>query len=138
MAIEEKYKHLMTFFDSQKFIHHLGVEISDLSEGYCEMTLDYDDRWSQQNGFFHGGVIGTLADTVAGAAAATMMAEQGNCVTSEYKINLLTPAKGERMIATGKIIKSGRSLKVVESNVYVMNGSERRHCATALVTLVTT
>lgn len=137
MAFAEKYKYLMAIFDDQKFIHHLGVEISQLSEGYCEMTLDYDERWSQQYGYFHGGVIGTLADNVAGAAAATLMEGQGNCLTSEYKINLLTPAKGERIIATGKIIKSGRSLKVVESNVYVMNGSERHHCATALVTLIT-
>lgn len=137
MTIAEKYNHLMALFESQKFIHHLGVEVTELSEGYCEMTLEYDERWSQQNGYFHGGVVGTLADNVAGAAAATLMEGQGNCLTSEYKINLLTPAKGERMIATGKIIKSGRSLKVAESNIYVMNGSERCHCATALVTLVT-
>lgn len=136
MTGKEKYKHLMPIFESQKFMHHLGVEISELAEGFCEMTLDYKDSWSQQDGFFHGGVVGALADNAAGAAAATLLKTGENCLTAEYKINLLAPAKGERMIATGKIIKSGRSLKVAESNVYVVNGSERRHCATALVTLI--
>ncbi len=136
MTKMEKYKHLMPIFESQKFIHHLGVEIIDLDEGYCEMALDYQESWSQQNGFFHGGIVGTMADNVAGAAAATLLKQGENCLTAEYKINLLAPAKGDRIVAVGKILKSGRSLKVAESNVYVINGSERKHCATALITLV--
>ncbi|MEP5700805.1 MAG: PaaI family thioesterase, partial [Sneathiella sp.] len=96
------------------------------------------DSWSQHNGFFHGGVIGTLADNAAGAAAATLMQAGENCLTTEYKLNLLAPAKGDKIVAVSKIIKSGRSLKVAESNVYSMTGTEKKHCATALVTLVAT
>ncbi|MEP3244735.1 MAG: PaaI family thioesterase [Sneathiella sp.] len=129
---------LLPIFESQKFMHHLGVEITALSEGACEMTLDYRDSWSQHNGFFHGGVIGTLADNAAGAAAATLMQAGENCLTTEYKLNLLAPAKGDKIVAVSKIIKSGRSLKVAESNVYSMTGTEKKHCATALVTLVAT
>ena len=129
---------LMPIFESQKFMHYLGVRITGLAEGICEMTLDYHENWSQHNGFFHGGVIGTLADNAEGAAAATLMMEGENCLTAEYKLNLLAPAKGEKMVAEARIIKSGRSLKVAESNVYSLTGSEKKLCATALVTLVAT
>ena len=66
------------------------------------------------------------------------MMEGENCLTAEYKLNLLAPAKGEKMVAEARIIKSGRSLKVAESNVYSLTGSEKKLCATALVTLVAT
>lgn len=129
-------KRLLPVFESQKFMHHLGVEITALEEGLCEMTLDYKEEWSQHNGFFHGGVVGTLADNSAGAAAATLMADGENCLTAEYKLNLLAPAKGEKLVAVAKILKSGRSLKVAETNVYSVQGETRKHCAVALVTLI--
>lgn len=135
--IDEALKNrMLPVFESQKFMHHLGVEITALEEGLCELTLAYKDEWTQHNGFFHGGVIGTLADNSAGAAAATLMADGENCLTAEYKLNLLAPAKGEKLVAVAKILKSGRSLKVAEANVYSVQGETRKHCAVALVTLI--
>ncbi|MCG8493670.1 MAG: PaaI family thioesterase [Sneathiellales bacterium] len=127
---------LLPVIESQKFMHHLGVEITALQEGLCEMTLDYKEDLSQQNGFFHGGVIGTLADNAAGAAGATVMTSGENCLTAEYKLNFLSPAKGDKLVAIAKILKSGRSLKVAETNIYSVQGETRKHCAVALVTLI--
>ncbi len=133
---QDLYDRLKPIIESQKFLSHLGVEITELSVGYGEITLNYDERWSQQNGFFHGGVVGTLADNSAGLAGTTTMPEGSNCLTAEYKLNLLAPAKGDRLIARAKVIKSGRTLVVAESNIYSQTGTEERHVATALVTLV--
>ncbi|MFT6556556.1 PaaI family thioesterase [Sneathiella sp.] len=129
---------ILPIFESQKLMHHLGVEITALSEGYCDLTLGYHERWSQHDGYFHGGIIGTLADTAAGVAATTLMSEDENCLTAEYKLNFLTPASGEAIVAKSKIIKSGRSLKIAESNIYSIGNGEQKHCATALVTLIAT
>ena len=123
-------------FESQKFMHHLGVRITGLKKGWCEMSLNYDEKWSGQNGVFHGGVIGTVAESVTGISAATCQERDRRCTIAEYKLNLLAPARGERIVGEAKVIKSGRTLLVAETNIYVINDQERTHCAMALVTLV--
>ncbi len=127
---------LSPVIDSQNFIQHLGVEIERLAEGSCEISIAYSDKWSQQDGYFHGGIIGTLADNAAGLAAATTLKGDGNCLTAEYKLNLLAPAEGDKLIARASVIKSGRTLVVAQTDLYSLNGSQERHVATSLVTLI--
>lgn len=127
---------LQPIIDSQKFIQHLDVEIDKLVAGECEISIAYAEDWSQQDGCFHGGIIGTLADNAAGLAAATTMKGDANCLTAEYKLNLLAPAKGDKLIARASVIKSGRTLVVAQTDLYSLNGSQERHVATSLVTLI--
>ncbi|SLN40670.1 PaaI family thioesterase [Oceanibacterium hippocampi] len=124
-------------FASQAFLQHLGAEIVALAPGSCELHLPYRESWSQQHGFFHGGIITTLADNAAGAAAFTMMEKGAYGVTADIKMSFLAPAKGELLIARARVVKPGRSLTVAEADVYVRaaDGAER-HAATALVSLV--
>lgn len=133
---QEIYERLKPVIDSQKFMSHLGIRITELSAGKCEMVMDYDERWSQQNGFFHGGVIGTLADNAAGLAAASKITDGKNCLTVEYKLNLLAPAKGDQLIGRCHLVKSGKTLTVAESNIYSSEGGKETHVATALLTLI--
>lgn len=133
---EEQKQMMKKVFAAQKFMTYLGVEVVDVKKGHCIMAVNHHENLTQHNGFFHGGVIGTLADNSAGAAAATTMPFGKNCLTAEYKLNLLRPADGDRLEAVANVIKSGKTLNVVESNIYVLRGDERIHCATALVTLV--
>lgn len=122
-------------FRQLNFMTHLGIELVAVKEGYCQTELKYFDELSQQNGFFHGGVVGTLADNVAAMAAVTMLPKGQSCLTAEYKINFLRPAVGDRLTAEARVIKPGRSLSIVEADVYAHKGEKRSHCATALVTL---
>lgn len=130
------HKQLAFLFDRQKFMRHLGVEIVDLANGHSEMMLAYKGDWSDQAGAFDSGLVGTLAQNAAYVAAATLMKPEESFSTGEYKINLFAPAVGEKLVAVGTIIKSGRSLKVARSDIYALNGSDRLQCASALVTLV--
>ena len=132
----EIYDRLTPLIESQGFIAHLDVEVRALSVGSCEITLAYEQRWSQQDGVFHSGIVGTLADNSASLAGASVMPVGQACAAAEYKMNLLTPAKGDRLIARAKVIKSGRTLVVAESNIYSQSGAEERHVATALLTFV--
>jgi len=124
-------------FKSQKFMQHLGAQIVALETGMASLELNFEDSWSQQDGFFHGGVVGALADNAAGIAAVTSMREGGGCLTAEYKLNLLAPAKGDKIVAEGRVIKSGRNLVIAETDVYVFDQEKRVHCAILLATLVT-
>lgn len=115
----------------------IGAELSRLGPGECEIRLPYRPELSQQHGYFHGGIIGTIADSAGGYAAFTLMPADSSVLTVEYKMNLLAPGDGEALIARGRVLKSGRSLVVVQVDVTAINAGRETHCATSLQTLMT-
>jgi len=112
-------------FSDAPFIAHLGIELEDLGDGWCEASLKLEDWHLQQTGVAHAGVVATLADHCAGAAASTQLGEGEYVVSVEYKINLLRGARGERLDCRAEVLKRGQSLTVVESMVYAERGGKR-------------
>lgn len=120
-------------FHSQGFMCTLGVRISALAPGSCELRLDFSAGLSQQDGFFHGGVVATLADVSGGYAAFSLLPPDRTTV--EFKLNLLSPGSGRGLVAAATVLKSGRNLTVSRSDVYsVADDGVRKLCATALAT----
>jgi len=117
-------------------MEYLKAELLRVEPGRCDIGLEYRPELSQQHGFFHGGVLGTLADNAAGYAAYTLMEPDATVLTVEYKLNLLEPGLGHRLIAEAEVVKSGRTVTVCRSSVYAEETGRRRLCATALVTLI--
>lgn len=124
-------------FQRQSFMSYLGAKLITVEPGYCEIHVDYREELTQQHRYFHGGVIGTLADTAGGYSAFTLSPVDSTVLSIEYKINLLNPGEGEKLIARGQVIKSGKKLTVCQTDVFVVNNREEKHCATALVTIIT-
>jgi len=129
-------KRIESVIKSQKFMQHLGAEIVAVEAGKVSLELKYDERWSQQKGSFDEGVVGVLANHAAGLAAATTMQDGRGCQVAEYKLNLLTQAKGDKLVAEGRVIKSGRNLVIAETDVYIFDQGKRVNCALLLATLV--
>ena len=123
-------------FVRQGFMHHLGAEIVLVAPGAVDVALDFREELSQQHGFFHGGVTGTLADNAAGYAAFTLFDAESAPLTVEYKLNLLAPARGARLIARGRVIKPGARLTVVRSDVVAVEDGVETLCGAALVTIM--
>lgn len=121
---------------SQAFIQALGISLGDLGPGFCELRLKLRPDHLQHGGVAHGGVIGTLADNAAGAAAGTLMPVGFATVTAEYRISFLAAAKGEQLIARGEVLKAGKALFHTKSDVFAISGEKRIHCATLLATMV--
>ena len=96
-------------FARQRFMEFIGAELGSVDPGAVSNTLPFRDELCQQHGFFHGGVIGTLADNVGGYAAFSLMAAADSSLTVEFKLNLLAPATGETLVAKGVVVRSGRS-----------------------------
>ena len=65
------------------------------------------------------------------------MPEDASILTVEYKMNLLAPADGDRLIARGRVVKPGRSLVVSRADVTVHKSGTETLCATLLQTLMT-
>ncbi|MHA7871083.1 MAG: PaaI family thioesterase [Hyphococcus sp.] len=121
-------------FSRQGFMKKLGVEFRSVGRGTCELALMVDDTMSQQHGFAHAGVTTTIADNAAGYAAYSMMPENSTVLTTEFKVNLLAPARGPELVARATVIKPGRTLIVVQSDVFSVDGGEKTHVATMLAT----
>ena len=101
----------------QGLMQHLGVRLLSVSDGQVELAIPYSDKTTQQQGGFHGGAIGALADIAGGYAALTVMPEGMEVVTVEYKINFLASHQGGEIRAIGKVIKAGRRVVVTTAEV---------------------
>ena len=123
-------------FGRQGFMNHLGARLTELEPGRAEIRAAYRDELTQQHGYFHAGVSGSLADSACGYAAYTLMPEESSALTVEYKMNLLAPAAGEELIARARVVRSGKTLKICSADVYARKGETETHCATMLATIM--
>ena len=101
----------------QGMMTHLGVRLLSATPGQVELALSYSDKLTQQQGGFHGGAIGALADIAGGYAALTVAPEGMEVVTVEYKINFLNSFQGGEIRAIGKVLKAGRRVIVTSAEV---------------------
>ncbi|QRG06482.1 PaaI family thioesterase [Xanthobacter dioxanivorans] len=123
-------------FARQPFMATLGAVLGAVVPGRVEVVLPYAEGVTQQHGFFHGGSIGAIADTAGGYAAFTLFPPGSTVLTVEYKINIMSPGKGERLVAVGEVTRAGRTLTIVRVDVYADADGARTHCATATQTLI--
>lgn len=117
----------------QGFMTHVGAELSELARGTCTLEVDRRPELLQQNGLFHGGVTAFLVDNATTIAAAASRGQAA--LTAEYKLNLLSPAIGDRLICRARVIKPGRQVAVVAADVFCVTGGVEKHTATALASI---
>lgn len=101
----------------QRMLETLGVEVVEVARGRVVLDLPVRPEVTQQNGFVHAGAVTTLADAAAGAAAQSLMPEDRNVLSVEFKVNLLSPGVGERLRATATVVRAGRTITVVSAEV---------------------
>lgn len=123
-------------FADQGFMKMLGACFEAVAPGEVLLSLPFAGTLTQHHGFFHGGVIGTLADNAAGFASYSLVSAEQSILTVEYKLSLLTPGEGSRLWATGRVLRPGRTIIHARSDVEVERDGKRYPCATALVTLM--
>jgi uncharacterized protein (TIGR00369 family) len=124
-------------FARQRVMQTLGVEIARLEAGEIELAMPYDLAYTQQHGFMHAGIITTALDTACGYAAFSLMPADAAVLTVEFKTNLLAPAKGERFVFRGRVVKPGRTVTVCEAQALALaDGSDERLIATMTGTLM--
>ena len=119
--------------ERQGFMTLVGAELGEMSRGSCTIAVDRRSELLQQHGFFHGGVTAFLVDNATTIAAATSRGQ--GALTAEYKLNLLSPATGERMICRARVIKPGRQVAVVAADVFCVTDGVEKHTATALASI---
>jgi uncharacterized protein (TIGR00369 family) len=109
-------------FARQAVMTLIGAVMTRVEPGRCTIELPVREDLTQQHGFVHGGVVGMIADSAGGYAAFTLMPADASVLTVEYKINMLAPARGERLVARGEVLKPGRTLSIVRADVVALQG----------------
>lgn len=123
-------------FNAQSMMHTLGARIESISEACVVITAPLLPGSLQQQGFGHAGLTFSIGDSAAGYAALTTLPEDSEVVTAELKINLLAPARGDLLRATGRVIKPGRRLVVVSAEVHAITGGREKLIAVLQGTMV--
>lgn len=117
---------------------YLGATLTELRPGFCEISVPFDERLTQQHGLFHAGVIGTIADSAGGYAGYTLMPAESEVLTVEYKLSLLAPAYGDELKARGQVVRQGRTLVFTECDVITRHDGHDKRCAQMTQTLINT
>ncbi len=123
-------------FARQGFMATLGAELVSVEPGRAEITAPYSDAIAQQHGYFHGGAIGAIADSAGGYAGFSLMPADATVLTVEYKLNIVAPGRGERLVARGEVIRPGRTLTVTRADVFAVEDGAETLCATMQQTLI--
>ncbi len=116
-------------FAKQHAMDLIHATLPLVEPGLTEIHLPHWAGVEQQHGFVHGGVVGMIADSAAGYAAMTLVSASASVLTVEYKMNLVAPADGEKLIARGKVVRPGRTLVVTQAEVFAVKDGKEKLCA---------
>lgn len=123
-------------FARQAFMATVGAQVAAVRAGEVEIDLPFAPGNTQQHGFVHGGLVASIADSACGYAALTLMPADAAVLSVEFKINFLSPAKGERLRAIGRVVRAGRKLFVCAGDVLARQGGEEKPVALVTATMI--
>jgi len=136
MTNEALRQAIETSFGRQTLMSSLGAELEEVSPGEVVISLPFRSDLCQQEGFIHAGVLTAIVDSACGYAAMTLMPEQSEVLTVEYKVNFLRPARGERFQAKGRVLKAGKTLTVCLGEVFSWEGDKSQLVAMMQATMI--
>ncbi|MBT0778121.1 PaaI family thioesterase [Paracoccus sp. pheM1] len=123
-------------FDRQSMMRTLGARLESVGPGQVAIAAPILPGSLQQHGAGHAGLAFSIGDSAAGYAALTLMPAEAEVMTVEMKINLMSPATGDRLVAEGRVIRPGRRILVVATDVWAETGDRRKHVAMLQGTMI--
>ena len=123
-------------FAKQSAMALIHAEIPVIEEGRAEIEIPHWNGVLQQHGYVHGGVVGMIADSAAGYAAMSVVPEGTSVLTVEYKINMVAPANGDKIVAKGSVRRAGRTLLLTKADVYAVKDGTETLCAVMQQTIM--
>jgi len=128
---------IRTSFARQGLNGTIGARLGHVSAGHVEIEVPFSAAVTQQHGFFHGSVIGAIGDSACGYAAMTLTPSNAEVLTVEYKVNFVSPAQGDRLLARGRVTKAGRTITVCTADIVAVTSEKETLVATMLGTIMT-
>lgn len=135
-AAPEVQARVSASFERQGLMAHLGARLTHIGPGRVHIALPSRREVTQQHGYVHAGATSAIADSAGGYAALTLLPENTEVLSVEYKINMLRPGVGEYLEAVGTVVKSGRTLSVCQLEVFGIQAGQRSLVAAGQQTLI--
>jgi uncharacterized protein (TIGR00369 family) len=135
-AVADFAERVRRSFARQGAMRLIGAELVAVEPGYCAIALVPRAEVSQQHGYVHAGIVTTIVDSAAGYAGYTLFPADATVLSVEFKINLLAPAAGDRLLAEGFVVKPGRTLTITRGEVHAERGGKRTLVAIMQQTLM--
>jgi len=123
-------------FAKQTIMTTIGATVVAVRPGEVEIVLPFAEHLLQQHGFIHAGVVATIVDSACGYAALTVMPREAAVLTTEFKLHLLSPAKGERLRAVGRVVRGGKKLVILLGEVFAEQGTSSKQVALMTTTMM--
>lgn len=123
-------------FAKQGVMQTFGAHLVKVAPREVVIEFAYTPSLSQQHGYIHAGAITTVVDSACGYAAYTLMAADSEVLTIEYKVNFMSPARGEKFRCIGRVLRAGRTITVCSGDVVAVEGGEETVVATMLATMI--
>lgn len=124
-------------FSRQAVMGMMGVSVLRVAPGEVDLELPYRADLCQQNGFLHAGVVTAVVDSACGYAAFSLMPEGADVLSIEFKVNLLAPARGQRFVARGRVLKAGRTITVCTGEQWAHDGDKQTQVSIMQATMMT-
>ena len=124
-------------FERQSFMSTIGATLERVAPGEVDIRLPIHSGLTQQHGFVHAGAVASIADSACGYAAFSLMPSDSGVLAVEFKINLMSPAAGDYLIARGRVIRAGRTLNVCQADVVTISGGSEKTVAMLTATVMT-
>lgn len=128
--------HIHKSFAAQTLMTTLGARLVEVARGRVRIEAPVLPGSRQQHGFAHAGLSFAIGDSAAGYAALSLMPEGHEVLTTEMKIHLLAPAKGDLLVAEGRVLRAGRRLVIVEADIHAVDAEREAHVARLLGTMI--
>lgn len=123
-------------FAKQGAMALIGAALDAVEPGWCSISLAPREALSQQHGYVHAGIVAVIVDSAGGYAGYTLFPEDSTVLTVEFKLNLLAPAAGDRLVAEGFVVKPGRTLAITRGEVHAEDAGSRKLVAIMQQTLM--
>jgi uncharacterized protein (TIGR00369 family) len=123
-------------FARQAVMRTIGAELTNVEYGVVEIEMPHSPALTQQHGFLHAGILSTALDSACGYAALSVMPEDSAVLTIEFKINLLSPGRGDRFLFRGEVTKPGSTIIVSDGRGYAIGDGPAKLIASMTGTLM--
>lgn len=123
-------------FARQPMMATIGARLERVAPGEVDLRVPFREAISQHHGFVHAGALTTAVDTACGYAALTLMPPGTGVLSIEFKVSLMSPGRGEAILARGRVVKPGRNVTFCQGEVFAVDGGQERLVATMSATMM--
>ena len=134
---DENFRERVTgSFARQNVMQTIGAELTRVEYGIVEIEMPFRADLTQQHGFLHAGILSTALDSACGYAALSVMPEDAAVLTIEFKINLLSPGRGDRFLFRAEVTKPGSTIIVSDGRGYALTDGPAKLVASMTGTMM--